>query len=116
MGLRKAGIVILTPVSRDDTCGRICDGLARAAEVKKRGTPRLFCFLGFARAALERPLACATGLPTVNISVGYYEPHSPLEHFSLPQLRRGDEVGGGGTGVPSLIVRGHLSCKRGEAL
>ncbi|MGB9887873.1 MAG: hypothetical protein ACPLRW_12910 [Moorellales bacterium] len=33
-------------------------------------------------------LAAATGLPAVNISVGYHEPHSPVEWVSLPEMRR----------------------------
>lgn len=33
-------------------------------------------------------LAAATGLPALNIIVGYHEPHSPLEYVSLPELRR----------------------------
>jgi di/tripeptidase len=33
-------------------------------------------------------LHCETGLPVVNISVGYHQPHSPQEWVSLPHLRR----------------------------
>jgi len=57
-------------------------------------------------------LAAATGVPTVNISVGYHEPHSPAEWVSLPQLGRALRWAKAVLEAP--LQTQHLAQERGE--